>query len=69
MIFLGNAVFDWCTAGRINHHILSCNKNAMPYTLTDGPFDASKGMKTFGYKPLFTMEEAYADLARDLKIC
>jgi nucleoside-diphosphate-sugar epimerase len=65
-IFLGNALVDWCTAGRINHFALSYNLNAMPYTVTEAPFDCSKGAARLGYTPLYTMEEAYADICREL---
>jgi hypothetical protein len=43
-----------------------CNQNAMPYTIWDGPFDCSKGAAMFGYKPLYTMEQAYEELVREI---
>ena len=66
VIFFGNAVVEWVTAGRVQHHILMCNQNAMPYTIWDGPFDCSKGAAMFGYKPLYTMEQAYEELVREI---
>ena len=68
-IFLGNAIFDWATAGRVQHHILMCVKNAMPYTLWNGRFDCSRGAELLGYEPLYTMQQAYDDLAREIQGC
>ena len=54
---------DWFTAGRLTHEALQLNWTAHFFTKVDAILDDSRARRLLGYRPVYTMDAAYEDMA------
>jgi len=66
--YLFNAFFDWYTAGYARGDIFMLNQLAIFYTEVEAKLDCTRLAKLIGYKQLYTMEQAFDDIKKELDI-